>query len=153
MSAGDSFIELLSRLKKRDQDAESLVYLRFRDRLIALARSKLDGRIRQREDPEDVVQSAYRSFFRRCATGGFEFTDWDDLWSLLTVITVCKSMNHVEYHLAKRRSVTGEVEGRSDDSRQGRFDQFVDREPTPLEAVLLKETVEGLLRNLKPEYR
>jgi RNA polymerase sigma-70 factor (ECF subfamily) len=153
MSAEDSFTAIMRRLKRRDQDAESLVYLRFRDRLIALAQSRLDKRIKQREDPEDVVQSAYRSFFRRCATAGYEFTDWDDLWNILTVITVCKSMNRVEYHLAKRRSVAGEVSGESTDDLPGLLVQCADRDPTPLEAAILAETVEGLVRALKPQYR
>ena len=153
MPANDSFTGLVSRLKDGDQRAANLVYLRFKDRLVALAKSRLDNRIKQREDPEDVVQSAYRSFFRRCAGGDYEFNGWDDLWNLLTVITVCKSMNHVEYHLAKRRSVAGEVEGGSLDDLPGLLEQCADRDPTPLEAAILTETVEGLVQELKPQYR
>ena len=43
---------------------------------------------RQKVDPEDVVQSAFRSFFTRQAAGQFDVASWDDLWGLLVVITV-----------------------------------------------------------------
>ena len=153
MSPHNSFTSLMSQLRKGDQDAATVVDRRFRDRLIALARSRLDARILRREDPEDVVQSVYRSFFRRHAAGGYDLTTWDELWSLLTVITVSKSINRAEHHLAQRRTVSGEVDGGAGDDVPDRLEQLVDREPTPLEAAILEETVEGLLRELKPQYR
>ena len=136
----------MSQLKGGDQDAASVVFYRFRDRLIALARSRLDTRIRRREDPEDVVLSAYRSFFRRHAAGSYDFTGWDELWSLLTVITVSKSINRAEYHLARRRTVAREDDGGSNEDVTDRLEQLVDREPTPLEAAILEETVESCAR-------
>jgi RNA polymerase sigma-70 factor (ECF subfamily) len=153
MSPRDSFVELMDRVKRGDQDAAARVFYRFQDRLIALARSRLDKRVQRRVDPEDVVQSAYRSFFRRFVESGYGLKTWDELWALLTVITVSKSINRAEYHLAKRRSVAGEAHT---GAREDRFDPLAHlegREPTPQEAAILEETVEGLLREMKPEYR
>ena len=48
--------------------------------LIGLARSHLGGVIRQKVDPEDVVQSVFRSFFQRNAQGNWNLDDWDSLW-------------------------------------------------------------------------
>jgi RNA polymerase sigma-70 factor (ECF subfamily) len=59
---------LLERLQKGDQAAAAGLFRRYVDRLIALARSRLRGAMAGRVDPEDVVQSAYRSFF--CRLGG-----------------------------------------------------------------------------------
>jgi DNA-binding CsgD family transcriptional regulator len=63
----------------------------------------------------------------------------------LTVITLRKCINHVEYFQAQCRDVHREVPleppaGASDASLL-----LLDREPTPLEAATLAETVEQLL--------
>jgi hypothetical protein len=55
-------------------------------------------RAQRRVDPEDVVQSVYRRF-----TGpGYGLKTWDAPWALLTVITVRKSLDRAQYHLAQR---------------------------------------------------
>jgi RNA polymerase sigma-70 factor (ECF subfamily) len=152
MAAADSFARLMGQLSQGDQDAAAVVFHRFRARLIALARSRLSARIQRREDPEDVVQSAYRSFFRRHAAGDFDIAGWNELWSLLTIITVKKSINRVAHHLARRRSVAGEVGSGPQDAMPDLIDVVVDRQPTPEEAVILGDTVESLLRDLGPRY-
>jgi hypothetical protein len=48
-----------------------------------LARTHLDGKLRQKVDPEDVVQSVYKSFFRRLEADQVEMIDWDSLWYLV----------------------------------------------------------------------
>ena len=47
----------------------------------------LDGSLQQREDPEDVVQTVLRTYFRRAALGEFQIADSSDLWALLAKIT------------------------------------------------------------------
>ena len=42
-----------------------------------MARLRLDSRIRQKVDPEDVLQSVYKSFFLRCGAGQFDLSGWD----------------------------------------------------------------------------
>src|SRR5262245_18476432 len=80
MGPQDSFIELAVRLRDGDQGAATVVFRRFASRLIALARRELDTRLRRKLDPEDVVQSVYRSFFGRYQAGQFDLATWDDLW-------------------------------------------------------------------------
>ena len=90
MTEDETFAELMSRLAANDQDAATVVFRRFAERLIGLARTKLDPRVLRKVDAEDVVQSAYRSFFTRHAQGRLEVSSWNELWSLLTVITARK---------------------------------------------------------------
>jgi hypothetical protein len=66
---------------------------------------------------------------------------------------VSKSINRAEYHLAKRRSVAGEVRGGARVDLPDPLEQLEGREPTPVEAAILEETIAGLLREMKPEYR
>src|SRR5262245_38926786 len=104
-----SFVELLDRLRQGDQDAAGRIFETFKRRLMGLARTRLDGQILQKEDADDVVQSALASFFRRDRDKPFHLTSWDDLWSLLAVITMRKCGHRVEYYLAACRNVRREA--------------------------------------------
>ena len=68
----DSFTVFMGRLGAGDDESARQLFCRFASRLIGLARIHLDRRIRQKVDPEDVLQSVYRSFFRRQAEGEFD---------------------------------------------------------------------------------
>ena len=59
-------------------------------RLIGLARCHLDARLQNKVDPEDVVQSAYKSFFLRYGDQSAGRRRGATLWSLLTLITLRK---------------------------------------------------------------
>src|SRR5690242_9456367 len=56
-----SFADLMARLRAGDDAAAAALFQRFATRLIALARGRLDGLVRRKVDPEDVVQSVFRS--------------------------------------------------------------------------------------------
>ncbi len=51
--------------------AVGLVWGRYFQALLSLARSHLSARIRSREDEEDVLQSVYKSFCHRQRRGDF----------------------------------------------------------------------------------
>jgi RNA polymerase sigma-70 factor (ECF subfamily) len=105
-------------------------------------------------DPEDVLQSVFRSFFVRQADGQFELESWDSLWSLLTILTLRKCRYRVRLFRTARRDVRRElapITAAEDDSLIGW--EAIAREPTPAEAALLAETVEQLFRGLDSEDR
>ena len=148
----DSFTEFLARLHSRDDAAAQELFDRFAHQLIGLAHRHIGAGLRHKVDPEDVVQSAYKSFFFRYGAGKVDVVDWNSLWGLLTLITVRKCAERAAYHRAERRDATREV------SLQGASEgtPWLDplgREPTPLEAALLNETVEQLLAGLDEEER
>jgi hypothetical protein len=73
---------------------------------------------------------------------------WEELWSLLTVITAWRCIHRAEHHLAKCRTAAIEVRrGREYDLPDG-LDQIIDRKPTPLEAAILAEIVVVLMRSI-----
>jgi RNA polymerase sigma-70 factor (ECF subfamily) len=81
MAAHDSFTELMTRLRA-GEDAATEVFERYAQRLHGLARRHLDTVLKRKVDPEDVVQSAYKSFFFRYGDGTLEVRDWDNLMSV-----------------------------------------------------------------------
>src|SRR4051812_33315367 len=99
----NSFAEFLAHLHSGDDAAAQELFGRFAHQLIALARQHIDGRLRHKVDPEDVVQSAYKSFFFRYGEGKLEGVNWNSLWGLLTLITVRKCAERAAYHRAERR--------------------------------------------------
>ena len=147
MLADDSFADLMDRLCTGDEAAAADVFHRFTHRLIALARAHLDSRLRAVVDPEDVIQSVFKSFFLRHARGKPIWGGWDGLWTLLALITVRKCGHRARRFDAARRDVRAEVTapGKTDESSV--IEAFSD-EPLPEEAVMLSEVVEQLLRDL-----
>jgi RNA polymerase sigma-70 factor, ECF subfamily len=141
----DSFAELMGRLRGGDQDAAAAVFRRYAERLIGLARSNLDPRTRAKVDPEDVVQSAYRSFFTRHDAGRYDVSSWDNLWSLLTVITVRKCLNQIARFRADCRDVAAEVAMDAQPQAGNVLGAVINRDPTASEAAVLIETVEQLM--------
>jgi RNA polymerase sigma-70 factor (ECF subfamily) len=146
MATEDSFAQMMARLRAGDPTAEAELFERFRQRLIGLARAKLDARLRAKVDPEDVVQSVYHTFFRRHAEGRFELGGWQDLWSLLTVLTVRKCGRWREHFYTDTRNVQREVPADEAEGSAALPAEWVARDPDPVEAIVLIELVEALLR-------
>ena len=59
----ETSVRLVARWQAGDQQAAAEMFHRYAERLTALARSRLATKLASRVDPDDVVQSAYRSFF------------------------------------------------------------------------------------------
>ena len=154
MSSDPSFDDLMARLRAGQDDAATQVFSHFASRLIALARRRLGPQLRQKEDPEDVLQSVFRSFFLRNAEGEFgEFESWDNLWAMLVVLTLRKCGRRIDHFHAASRDVEREVGDPVllDPSDSGLGLRAAD--PTPAEAAMLTETVEQLMNSLSGRHR
>lgn len=147
----DSFAEFLKRLQAGDDDASRQLFQRFARQLIAMARRRFDGQLKHKIDPEDVVQSAYKSFFYRYAEGNVDIGNWNSLWGLLTIITVRKCTERIAYHRAQRRDAAREISASG--SEQAAPLEILSREPTPMEATELSETLERLFADLDDHER
>jgi RNA polymerase sigma-70 factor, ECF subfamily len=149
----DSFADFLADLRANDGTAARQLFDRFSRRLIGLARRRFDGPFRHKVDPEDVVQSAYKSFFHRYGDGDFEAVNWDSLWGLLTIITLRKCAERVAYHRAQRRDVNREAGAPAGADAPSPWEDALTREPTPDEAAELAETLGRLMLTLDPAER
>jgi RNA polymerase sigma-70 factor, ECF subfamily len=96
---------LLYRFRSGESDAATAIYLRYAKRLQLLAKAQLGGDLSVRLDPEDVVQSVFRTFFRRAAQGHYQLPDGDELWKLFLVISLNKIRTLGQYHRAAKRNV------------------------------------------------
>jgi len=154
MADNASFVDLLGRLRAGDNSAARVVVDRYACRLAALARKKLDRRILSKEDPEDVLQSVFKSFFLRCGQGQFQLDSREDLWALLVSLTLHKCGHRADFFHAGKRNVFREVQAaQAQDSSSVAELEGLARDPTPVEAAILAEMIEKLLSGLEPHQR
>ena len=97
---------LLRRFRDGEPDAATQLYLRYASRLLALAAARTSPSLSTRFDPEDVVQSVFRTFFRRAAQGLYDVPPGDELWQLFLVIALNKVRALSVHHRAQKRDVT-----------------------------------------------
>jgi RNA polymerase sigma-70 factor (ECF subfamily) len=154
MASDPSFEDVMARLRAGQNDAATQVFNRFAGRLLALARKQLDPLVLRKVDPEDVVQSVFRSFFACNVAGKLgEFESWDNLWGMLVVLTQWKCGRRMDYFHAACRDVGREISAEPPADASSSGVGFADDEPTPAEAALLTDTVERLMRALEGQQR
>lgn len=141
--------DLVLRWREGDERAADEIFGRYAERLLALARSRLSVQLARYLDAEDVVQSAYRSFFVGARDGKYVLRRSGDLWRLLVGITVHKLQHQVERRVAKKRAAARETPGNGLELNA----MALAREPTPADAAALADTLEHLLAPLDPLQR
>ena len=82
---------LVDRYRGGDEQAAGELYRRYAIRLTRLADEHLNVKLAGRVDGEDVVQSVFRTFFRRSARGEFLIDTSAQLWRLLVTLTLRKA--------------------------------------------------------------
>jgi len=152
MAATDSFAELMVGLSRGDETAAAQVFQRFAGQLWELARRQLSERLRRKVDPEDVLQSVFRSFFVRQREGRFDIENWENLWGILAIMTMRKCGRQIAHFQAERRDLRREV-GLQTPVQPGDEPRFFSPDPTPSEALVLVELLEGIMQILTPTDR
>src|SRR5436189_6369237 len=147
MSSGGSVTRWVTALKAGDTAAAQPLWERYHRQLVALARRKLETSRRRMADEEDVVQSAFHSFFKGVAGGRFpQLNDRDNLWRLLVVITARKALDQLAYENTKRQvGVTNPGQPRMNSLDDPALEQLMGDEPTPEFAAQVAEQYQRLL--------
>lgn len=107
----DDLDSLIEGLLHDEETAAAELVRRFGDPLRRIADRRLGGPLRRRVDADDVLQSAFRTFFRRTREGRLKLDDAARLWNLLCAITLTKVRQHARFHGRRRRAVNRESPG------------------------------------------
>ncbi len=142
-------LELLDAWRAGNESAAQVLYQRYMVRLTALARSRLSRKLARRLDPDDIVLSAWRSFFVAVKSGRVFVPDDDNLWPLLVTLTVRKLSRQAARHSSQRRTIERDVS----QDEQLDWRQLLSSEPSPEEAAMVVDEVELLLSQLEPSDR
>ena len=108
--------DLIAKYKAGSQSAAGELFDRYCEKLMRLARRRIGQRMVSRVDPEDVIQSAFRTFFVHVRNDEFKFDAEDDLFKLLVRLTVNKALRQIAYHRAAKRDPHREAGQGSDDT-------------------------------------
>jgi RNA polymerase sigma factor (sigma-70 family) len=115
----------------------------------SLAEKHLASGLRRRIGPEDVVQSACRTFLRRAKGGEFALSDSDELWRLVCAITLTKVREQARFHLRKKRGLQKETTPSPDMSLSGIMPAA--QGPTPEDAAEFADQFRELMSTLNEE--
>lgn len=149
----DTSVDLVRRWQAGEQSAAAAVFRRYTNRLIALARSRLSEQMARRVDPEDVVQSVYRTFFVDSREGRYEIQRGGDLWRLLVAITLHKLQLKAKHNTRQKRAVQKQQNFGSEDSLAGIQAHMSSHQPSPAEAAALADQLDQLMASLEPLHR
>jgi RNA polymerase sigma-70 factor (ECF subfamily) len=140
----DPTLELLERWRRGDATAAEELFARYAARLTRLAEQHLSRPVQQRVEGADVVQSVFRTFFRRSQAGQFTINGGTDLWRLLVRITLLKAHAQGRRHTAACRDVR--AEGAAVPLAA------VARDPDPADAAAVVDLMSVLLRGQPPLF-
>ena len=138
--------DLVSDYQAGSESAARDLFDKYCERLMKLAKRRIGQRMASRFDPEDVIQSAFRTFFTRVKNDEFTFEAEDDLFKLLVRLTVRKTLRRIEHHSAAKRNPNLEAAQRTDDVEP--FSLVASHTVTPDMEVALIDEFQDFIGNL-----
>ena len=141
MPSKGSVTRLLAPVQAGDPAAVQQLWERYFERLVGLARKRLQGARPAAGGAEDVALSALASFCRNAEQGRFpQLADRDSLWRLLAVITARKAARLMRGERHQPQAPRGEA--------APDLEEFLSRGPTPEVAAQMAEDYRRLLDSL-----
>jgi eukaryotic-like serine/threonine-protein kinase len=141
---------LLDDCRIGNEAAAREVFDRYLVRLTALARSRISPKLAARFDADDVVMSAYRSFFVGLRDDAFVVDNGHELWQLLVQITLRKLYHQVARHTAAKRNAKRDRRANRSDASQM---ELPVRAVTPADAAAVADELQWILSQLPPLAR
>lgn len=146
MATAGSVTKWFGPLQDGDPAAAQKLWEFFFQRMVGLARKKLQGSARRAADEEDVALSAFDSFCRHADQGRMpQLQDRDSLWRLLMVITVRKAA-HLRRDASRQKR--GGDAAISPQGLEAGLEGPLSREPSPQFAAQITEEYQRLLHIL-----
>jgi RNA polymerase sigma factor (sigma-70 family) len=150
--------ELIQRVRTGDEAAAQLLWDRYSEQIVEVARQSLKNSSRRVQDEEDVAVIAFKSLLAGITAGRFpELDHREQLWRLLMVITTRKAAAIIEKdHRQKRggghvRGDSAVMPGDTGSSLLGGFDRLTSEKPSPDIAAIMADQTRQLLAALPDE--
>lgn len=150
----DAVTQWLGGLNAGDQRAAEQLWQAYFERLVRVARRRLDPGGARHSDEEDAALSAMHSFYRGARDGRYaRLADRDQLWRLLVTITLHKVARQQRDARRQKRGggrTRGESAflGESDGHAERGIEQVMASEPTAETAALLAENFHRMMGRL-----
>ena len=121
-------------------EAQAVLYERYCERLLNVARQNVPANLRGRIAASDIVMSAFRRVFKGPAKGRFHFDHDEDFWKLLVTV----ALNKIRDELRRPHNSTRSSEALAEVA------QRVDAEPTPDEHAAFLDSLNRVKSVLNP---
>jgi RNA polymerase sigma-70 factor (ECF subfamily) len=135
-------------LRNGNQDAATLLYQRYADRLHALMKAQCSPELAKRVEAEDLVQSVFCTFFQKASQGLYDVPAGETLWSLFLVLALNKIRTKWAFHSAAKRNLRLTIE--EGDSEAPVFE---DKNQDDFALTFLQMVIAESLEPLTPAYR
>lgn len=137
---------LLRQYREGDEDAATEIFLKYARRIHGLADAQIGNDLKSRFDGDSIVQTVFRTFFRRAREGQYEVASGDDLWKLFLVIALNKIRRNATHHRAQKRQADRTLTIMSADEKvSGEMDEN--------SMAVLKLTIAELVEKLPEEHQ
>lgn len=94
---------LVFRVRDGDEDAAIELYGRYAARVFGLVQKQMADHLKAQVDPEDIVQSVFRSVFRGVSSAAYDAPQGGTLWKLIAVVAVNKVRRNGRNRSAAKR--------------------------------------------------
>jgi RNA polymerase sigma-70 factor, ECF subfamily len=94
---------LVVKVRAGNEEAATEIYERYSDRILGLVKSKMADGLMAQVEPEDIVQSVFKSIFRGVTAGGYDAPEGGTLWQLMAVVAVHKVRRNASIRHAQKR--------------------------------------------------
>ncbi|MCC9608257.1 hypothetical protein LOC68_00895 [Blastopirellula sp. JC732] len=142
----------MARAKSGDKAAQTLIVSRYMDKLMSAASRNLATYIQRHMEPEDVVQSTFRTFFRRHQAGkldGYNFNreEKDGFLGFLILILIRKCQRAAREAAKLPKNPAGG--NGSEDELSSQDLDAISKEPVPQEIAAFSDLLMALTERLK----
>jgi RNA polymerase sigma-70 factor, ECF subfamily len=96
---------LVLRVRSGDELAATELYDRYAARVLGLVKSQMADMLRAQTEPDDIVQSVFKSVFRGMSAGNYDAPQGGTLWQLMAVIAVHKVRRNARRRTCEIRDV------------------------------------------------
>jgi RNA polymerase sigma-70 factor, ECF subfamily len=130
---------LIERIRGGDDDAATTLYQRYADRVKWFVQSRASDKLKQQVEPEDIVQSIFKSVFKGMESRGYDAPEGGTLWHLIAVVAIHKI----------RKNATRRNAAMRDSRRTESLDSFDAGQTSEVEAsqemeLAVREAIESL---------
>lgn len=152
-SSEDSVIHLMRKLQSDPDEAAQLLWNRYFENLVSVARRMLQGAPKGMADEEDVAASVIRTICKGGEQGRFhELRNRDELWWLLLALAKQKAASYIRGETSRRRG-EGKVRRETDLRRTNALQEFslenlIGTVPTPEFLAQMQEEHQCLMELL-----
>jgi RNA polymerase sigma factor (sigma-70 family) len=152
-NSADDVTGWIEKIRTGDEDAAQLLWDRYAEDIMDVARRTMKDAPKRVEDEEDVAVIAFKSLLAGIVAGRFpELDRREQLWRLMIVITTRKAAASIEKASRQKRG-GGKVRGDSamiepDESLSAGFDRLPSEKPTPQVAAAIADEAQNLLATL-----